>query len=82
MDHFAEIADPRQSLWVVHPVAAVLALCAAAVVAGMRSFTAIAGWVADVSAEQLAGRLGETHVPRALLVKGEVGFHSCRFFFY
>jgi predicted transposase YbfD/YdcC len=32
---------------VVHPVAAVLTLCAGAVVAGMRSFTAIAGWVAD-----------------------------------
>jgi predicted transposase YbfD/YdcC len=55
MDHLAEIEDPRQVRWVVHPVAAVLALCAAAVVAGMRSFTAIAGWVADVPAEQLAG---------------------------
>jgi hypothetical protein len=29
----------------------VLTLCAAAVLAGMRSFTAIAGWVADVPAE-------------------------------
>ena len=32
----------------------VLTLCAAAVLAGMRSFTAIAGWVADVPAEVLA----------------------------
>ncbi len=32
----------------------VLTLCAAAVLAGMRSFTAIAGWVADVPAELLA----------------------------
>lgn len=35
-------------------MAAVLALCTAAVVAGMRSFTAIASWVADVPAEQLS----------------------------
>lgn len=55
VDHFAVIADPRQGRWVVHPVAAVLALCAAAVVAGMRSFTAIAGWVADVPVADLAG---------------------------
>ena len=32
----------------------VLTLCAAAVLGGMRSFTAIAGWVADVPAEVLA----------------------------
>ena len=31
-----------------HPVAAVLALAAAAVVAGMRGYAAITGWVADV----------------------------------
>jgi len=34
-------------------LAAVLVLCAAAVVAGMRSFTAIAGWIADAPAEVL-----------------------------
>jgi len=38
-----------------HPVAVVLTLCAAAVLAGMRSFTAIAGWIADLPAELLAG---------------------------
>ena len=37
-----------------HPVAVVLALAAAAVVAGMRSFTAIAGRAADVPAGVLA----------------------------
>jgi DDE_Tnp_1-associated len=40
----------------------VLALCAATVVAGMRWFTAIAGWAADVPAElpaQLYGRCAE-----------------------
>ena len=47
VDHFALLDDPRDQRWVEHPAAAVLTLCAAAVVAGMRSFTAIAGWVAD-----------------------------------
>jgi len=47
VDCFALVADPRDQRWVVHPAAAVLTLCAGAVVAGMRSFTAIAGWVAD-----------------------------------
>jgi hypothetical protein len=44
-------------------VAAVLALAAAAVVAGSRSFTAIAGWAADVPAgvlEELYRRCGAT----------------------
>jgi predicted transposase YbfD/YdcC len=54
LDRFAEVGDPRRTGWVDHPVAAVLALCAGAVVAGMRSFTAIAGWVADVPADLLA----------------------------
>lgn len=56
---FAEVSDGRGGQGRVHPVAVVLALCAAAVVAGMRSFTAIAGWAADVPAElliQLYGR--------------------------
>jgi predicted transposase YbfD/YdcC len=47
VDHFALLDDPRHQQWVEHPLAAVLTLCAAAVVAGMRGFTAIAGWVAD-----------------------------------
>jgi predicted transposase YbfD/YdcC len=37
-----------------HPVAAVLALAAAATVAGMTGYRAIAGWVADVPAQVLA----------------------------
>lgn len=53
-DRFAAVGDGRSEQGRVHPVAAVLALCAGAVVAGMRSFTAIAGWVADVPAELLA----------------------------
>jgi len=46
-DHFAVLTDPRDQRWVTHPLAVVLTLCACAVVAGMKSFTAIVGWVAD-----------------------------------
>ncbi|MGH3711727.1 MAG: ISAs1 family transposase [Pseudonocardiaceae bacterium] len=56
---FAEVSDGRGGQGRVHPVAVVLALCAAAVVAGRGSFTAIAGWAADVPAKlltQLYGR--------------------------
>jgi predicted transposase YbfD/YdcC len=51
---FATVSDGRSDQGRDHPVAVVLTLCAAAVLAGMRSFTAIAGWVADVPAELLA----------------------------
>jgi predicted transposase YbfD/YdcC len=53
-ERFAGIPDHRNLAWVDHPLAAVLVLCAAAVVAGMRSFTAIAGWIADAPEEVLA----------------------------
>lgn len=53
LHRFAMVSDGRQDQGRVHPVAVVLALCAAAVVAGMASFTAIAGWVSDVPAELL-----------------------------
>jgi predicted transposase YbfD/YdcC len=51
---FAEAGDGRSDQGRIHPVTAVLALAAGAVVAGCRSFTAIASWVADVPAELLA----------------------------
>jgi hypothetical protein len=54
LQRFAKISDGRRDQGRVHPVAVVLALCAGAVVAGMSSFTAIAGWVADVPQELLA----------------------------
>lgn len=63
LQRFAAVSDGRCEQGRVHPVAVVLALCAAAVVAGMRSFTAIGGWVADVPAEllaQLYGRRAES----------------------
>ena len=53
LGRFAGISDGRSGQGRDHPVAVVLTLCAAAVLAGMRSFTAIAGWVADVPAELL-----------------------------
>jgi predicted transposase YbfD/YdcC len=49
----AGVSDGRSDQGRDHPVAAVLALAAAATVAGMRGYTAIAGWVADVPIEVL-----------------------------
>jgi len=58
LQRFAAVSDGRGEQARAHPVAVVLALCAAAVVAGMRSFTVIAGWAADVPAELLAELYG------------------------
>ncbi|MBV9312461.1 MAG: transposase family protein [Pseudonocardia sp.] len=54
LQRFTAVSDGRSDQGRDHPVAVVLTLCAAAVLAGMGSFTAIAGWVADVPAELLA----------------------------
>jgi predicted transposase YbfD/YdcC len=54
LELFAGVSDGRAGQGRDHPVAAVLALAAAAVVAGMKGYTAIAGWAADVSAAVLA----------------------------
>jgi hypothetical protein len=51
---FGSVPDGRSGQGRDHPVAAVLALAAAAVVAGMKGYTAIAGWVRDVPAPVLA----------------------------
>lgn len=72
VDHFAVIDDPRHPAWVVHPLAAVLVLCAAAVVAGMRGFTAIAGWVADTPPAMLAGVYARCGKPPAVPSKGTI----------
>jgi hypothetical protein len=45
---FASVSDGRSGQGRDHPVAAVLARAAAAVLAGMKGYTAIAGWVKDV----------------------------------
>jgi predicted transposase YbfD/YdcC len=55
LELFAGVPDGRVGQGRDHPVAAVLALAAAAVVAGMKGYTAISGWVADVPPAVLAG---------------------------
>ena len=57
LELLAGVSDGRPGQGRDHPVAAVLALAAAAVVAGSRSFTAIADWAADVL-EELYRRCG------------------------
>jgi hypothetical protein len=59
---FAAVSDGRSDQGREHPVAAVLTLVAAAVLGGMCSFTAIAGWIAEVPAALLRflyGRLAD-----------------------
>jgi predicted transposase YbfD/YdcC len=51
------VADPRHRRGVRHRLAVILGLAVCAVLAGARSFTAIAEWAADADAETLA-RLG------------------------
>ena len=51
---FGSVSDGRSGQGRDHPVAAVLALAAAAVLAGMKGYTAIAGWVRDVPPPVLA----------------------------
>jgi DDE_Tnp_1-associated/Transposase DDE domain len=60
---FDAVSDGRSEQGRDHPVAVVLTLCAAAVLAGMRSFTAIAGWVADVPTELLVRLYTRPAVP-------------------
>ena len=54
LELLTSVSDGRQGQGRDHPVPAVLALAAGAVVAGMRSFTAIAGWAADAPAGVVA----------------------------
>ena len=54
LELFAGVTDGRVGPGRDHPVAAVLALAAAAVVAGMKGYTAMTGWVADVPPAILA----------------------------
>ena len=51
------VADPRHRRAVRHRLAVILGLAVCAVLAGARSFTALAEWAADADAETLA-RLG------------------------
>jgi predicted transposase YbfD/YdcC len=55
----AKVTDPRRRRGVRYRLAVILGLAVCAVLAGARSFTAIAEWAADADAETL-GRLGVT----------------------
>ena len=57
----AGVADPRHRRGIRRRLAVILALAVCAVLAGARSFTAIAEWAADADAQTLA-RLGVTGV--------------------
>ncbi|MGH4026029.1 MAG: ISAs1 family transposase, partial [Pseudonocardiaceae bacterium] len=54
LDLLGGVSDGRSDQGRDHPVSVVLALAAAAVVAGMKGYIAITGWVADVPAAVLA----------------------------
>jgi predicted transposase YbfD/YdcC len=65
LELFAGVSDGRSEQGRDHPVSVVLALAAAAVVAGMGSYTAMTGWVADVPADvlvELYSRVGANPV--------------------
>jgi len=66
------VGDGRCDTGRAHPVAAVLALSAAAVVGGMRSFTAIAGWVADTPPGLLAQLYTRCGQPSAVPSKATI----------
>ena len=53
LDLLLAVSDGRSDQGRDHPVAVVLALVAAATVAGLKGYTAISGWVADVPTEIL-----------------------------
>ena len=75
LELLAQVPDGRPGQERDYPVAVVLALAAAAVVAGMRSFTAIAGWAAGVPAGVLAElyeRGGAPRVPAGPPSKGTI----------
>jgi predicted transposase YbfD/YdcC len=58
----AQVPDPRKRRGRRHPLAGLLAVGIAAVIAGSRSFAAIGQWAADAGAEVLAG-LGAARGP-------------------
>jgi len=57
LEALSAVADPRKSRGVRHRFISILALCACAVLAGARSFIAIAEWAMDLSA-LLRAKLG------------------------
>jgi predicted transposase YbfD/YdcC len=78
VDYFMVIEDPRCPAWIEHPLPAVLTLCAAAVVAGMRGYTAIAGWVCDTPPDLLRQVYARCGQPAAVPSKGTIWQVSTR----
>jgi predicted transposase YbfD/YdcC len=62
LDLLAQVPDPRKKRGRRHPLAGLLAVGIAAVVAGSRSFAAIGPWAADAGTDVLAG-LGAARGP-------------------
>jgi predicted transposase YbfD/YdcC len=62
LDLLAQIPDPRKKRGRRHPLAGLLAVGIAAVIAGSRSFAAIGQWAADAGTDVLAG-LGAARGP-------------------
>ena len=62
LDLLAQVPDPRKRRGRRHPLAGLLAVGVAAVIAGARSFAAIGQWAADAGADVLAG-LGAVRGP-------------------
>src|SRR6266581_9727470 len=62
LDLLAQVPDPRKRRGRRHPLAGLLAVGIAAVIAGARSFAAIGQWAADAGPEVLAG-LGAARGP-------------------
>src|SRR5690242_784543 len=62
LDLLAQVPDPRKRRGPRHPLAGLLAVGIAAVIAGSRSFAAIGQWAADAGAGVLAG-LGAARGP-------------------
>ena len=55
LDLLAQVPDPRKRRGRRHPLAGLLAVGIAAVIAGSRSFAAIGQWAADAGPDVLAG---------------------------
>src|SRR5487761_2470387 len=55
LDLLAQVPDPRKRRGRRHPLAGLLAVGIAAVIAGTRSFAAIGQWAADAGPEALSG---------------------------
>jgi hypothetical protein len=62
LDRLAQVPDPRKRHGRRHPLAGLLAVGIAAVIAGSRPFAAIGQWAADAGAGVLAG-LGAARGP-------------------